>query len=165
MGILLLNKEVKRHCTKVSKAADFGFATAGQSMAKNVKLFQTQKKQAASRREFVLHQLEGFASERNVCWYSPPRHLYAFSKHLKKIILRGIYMHAQDGIPSSALDYISAFSFDAMSVLLPGRFCHRILTCKCLVVPGQTVHVKAPPLSVLLVTYSSDCTWISIGTG
>lgn len=42
-GKLLENTKVKRSCV-VSNAANFGFATTGQSKAKNVKLLQSQKK-------------------------------------------------------------------------------------------------------------------------
>lgn len=95
-------------------------------MAKNVKSLWTQKKQTASKREFVLHQVEGFTSEKNECWYFPTDTcmLLVSTGKKKKIILIGIYMHAQDGVPYSALDYSSPFSFGAGSVLPISR-CHK----------------------------------------
>lgn len=72
----------------------------------------------------------------------------------KTIILIGIYMQ---GVCHSALGYGSPLSFGAGSVLpisrLTSTYCQRVLTYKCLAVPGHTAHVKPPPPSVLTVTF------------
>lgn len=93
-------------------------------MAKNVKSLWTQKKQSCLQKGVCTSSSRGFHLWEEWMLVFPHRHLYALSKHWKNIILIGIYMHAQDGVPYSALDYSSPFSFGAGSVLPISR-CHK----------------------------------------